>query len=87
MFKSLLNALIAWNQETNEREKLQHTYISLSVISLFVAGIVSLIDHQTGEDLLMITAAAAAIFFTNGVIWSLLQNAVSSKLSGRRRSK
>ncbi len=85
MFNSLYNALLEWNRSSDDRQKLQHTYIVLTVLSVIVAGIVSLVDNQSGQDMLLITVAAGAIFLVNAVIWSLLESTLLAKLSGRRK--
>lgn len=85
MFNALHNALIEWNRNADDRQKLQHTYFVIVVLSVIVAGIVSLIDNQSGQDILVITLAAAAIFLANAVIWSLVDSTIVSRLSGRRK--
>lgn len=85
MFSSMYNALLEWNRQTNDRQKLQHVYLSVAALSVVVAGIVSLIDPNTGQDLLGITAVAGTIFLVNAVLWALLESAVFTRLAGRRK--
>lgn len=85
MFNALYNALLEWYRNSDDRQKLQHTYMVLVVLSVVVAGLVSLVDSQTGQDMLLITAAAGAIFLVNAVVWSLLESTMLARLSGRRK--
>lgn len=85
MFNTLYNALLEWNRSADDRQKLQHVYLVLIVLSVVVAGIVSLIDNETGQDMLLITVATGAIFLVNAVVWSLLESTLVARLSGRRK--
>ena len=85
MFNALYNALLEWYRNSDDRQKLQHTYFVLAVFSVLVAGVVSLVDAQSGQDLLFITLAAGAIFLVNAVVWSLLESTLLARLSGRRK--
>ncbi len=85
MLSALYNALIEWNRNASDREKLQHTYLTILVISVVVAGLVSLIDVITGQDLLLVSAVAGAIYLVNAVVWALLESVVFTRLSGKRK--
>lgn len=85
MFSALYNALLEWNRQTSDRQKLQHVYLVITVVSVLVAGIVSLINYDTGQNLLIITAAAGVIFLVNAVLWALLDSTVFTRLAGRRK--
>jgi hypothetical protein len=85
MFNALYNAILEWNRTTDERQKLQHTYLTITVIVILIAGIVSLVDAQSGQDLLIVSVGAGAIFLVNAVLWSLLDSVVIARLSNRRK--
>lgn len=85
MFNALYNALLEWYRNSDDRQKLQHTYMVLTILSVIVAGIVSLVDAQSGQDMLFITIAAGAIFLVNAVVWSLVESTLLARLSGRRK--
>ena len=87
MFNTLYNALLEWNRTTNERQKLQHTYVTIAVVVVVVAGLVSLLDSETGQDMLIVSLAAAGIFLANAVLWSILDSVVIAKLSNRRKKQ
>lgn len=85
MFSSLYNALLEWNRQTDDRQKLQHAYLFITILSVLIAGVVSLIDSKTGHDLLIITAAAGMILLVNAVLWALLESTMFARLAGRRK--
>jgi hypothetical protein len=85
MFNALYNSLLEWNRTSDDRQKLQHLYLVIVVVSVIVAGIVSLVDNIAGQDLLIIPLVAGAIFLINAVLWSLLESTVVARLSGRRK--
>ena len=85
MFNTLYNAILEWNRSTDDRKKLQHTYVVITIISLFVAGLVSLLDAETGRDLLVVTVVAGGIYVANAVLWSLVDSFVVAKLTNRRK--
>jgi len=85
MFNALYNAILEWNRTTDERQKLQHTYLTITITVVLIAGIVSLVDAQSGQDLLIVSVGAGAIFLINAVLWSLLDSVIISRLSNRRK--
>ena len=85
MFSALYNSIIEWNRSTNERQKLQHAYLTIAVVILLVAGLIGLIDSQSGQDLLGVSLFAGAVFLANTVVWSLMDSLVVTKLSNRRK--
>ena len=87
MFSALYNSIIEWNRSTNERQKLQHAYLTIAVVILLVAGLISLIDSQSGQDLLGVSLFAGAVFLANTVVWSLMDSMVVTKLSNRRKKQ
>lgn len=76
MYKTLRDALTAWNKEANERQKLQSTYVAIVVVLLVVAGLVSLVNYDLSQKLLLAVFAAAGLFVINLVVWALLQSLV-----------
>ena len=76
MYKSLKKALQSWNDETNERQKLQHVYVALVIVLVVVAGLVGLVNYQLSQNILMLVFAAAVLFVTNTIVWALLQSLV-----------
>ena len=85
MFSSLHDALIEWNKATNDRAKLQHSYVALALIVFIVAGIVGLINYQYGQALLQIALVAIGAFLVNAFVWALLQSFVFTRLNAKSR--
>lgn len=86
MFETLKESLTAWNATTNDRAKLQHAYIVLAISLLVAAGVVGLINHGIGQNVLLLAIISAAMFLVNAVVWSLLQSAVLSRVGSRKTS-
>jgi cell division protein FtsW (lipid II flippase) len=82
--KTVLND---WNKSKTERQKLQHTYVALIVIAIVVAGLVSLVNPDRGQQLTMVALVALLAFFLNAVVWNLLQSGLLSRLNSRTRRK
>lgn len=86
MIESLKISLATWQTKTNDRAKLQHTYIIVAAGLLIVAGIVGLLNRTLGQNILGVAVLCAGMFLANAVVWSLLQSAVLSRISTRRPS-
>lgn len=85
MFSSVHNALIEWNKTTNDRAKLQHSYVAIALATFVVAGMVGLINYQYGQALLQIALVALGAFLVNAFVWALLQSFVFTRLSAKPR--
>lgn len=76
MGKTIRDILTAWHKDTTDRQKLQWTYLLVTLALLVVAGLVSLINYEISQRILIIVLATAAVFLVNTVIWALLQSLV-----------
>ncbi len=85
MLTGLNNALLEWFRNTTDRQKLQHAYIIIVILSVLVAGVVGLVDNSLGQDILVVTVAAGAIFLVNSLLWALFESTLLSRLSGRHK--
>lgn len=83
MYQSLISSLSSWNQETTDRQKLQHTYVGVAVLLLVTAGVIGLLNQPLGQQILAVAIAAAAIFLINAVAWALVQSFVLFRLNER----
>lgn len=81
MYQSIRQTLRDWSTETSDRQKLQHTYIATSVALLLVAGVLGLMNHALGQQVLAAAIIAAAVFLVNAVAWALLQSFVLLRLT------
>lgn len=77
MNQSLRKYLRNWNTDTNDRTKLQHAYIAITVIVVLASGILSLFDAPLGRTLVGVAVGALLIFITNGIVWALLHSATT----------
>jgi len=85
MLNDLKESLYRWGSSTNERTKLQHSYLFITIIVVLLAGIVSLINANLGHKLTFIALAAIVIYIINAVIWNLLNSILITKLPKSRK--
>ena len=74
MIDVIQQVLATWNSRTNDKQKLQQTYIGGAISLLLAAGLVSLLNYQAGQSMLLIALIAFGMFVVNGVVWALLQS-------------
>lgn len=82
MLKSANKFIEEWNQRTSERSKLQHAYVALAVTTLVVAGLVGLVDYDTGQKLVALAMVCAGVFIVNAIAWALLSGLVLVRING-----
>ena len=80
MYQQLLTYLAKWNNNSDDRHKLQHVYAFGGVIVMVIAGLVSLVSYEFGQALAGIALMAIAIFFINAIVWALLSAFMLTKL-------
>ncbi len=80
MFKTLITSLVTWNEATDSRVKLQHTYAVSAIILVMTAGVFGLVNYRIGQYLLTAAIVAAIVFLFNGIAWALLQSVVIGRL-------
>lgn len=86
MYQSIKQSLRDWSGETSDRQKLQHTYIAVAVALLLFAGVLGLMNHALGQQVLAAAIIAAAVFLANAVTWALLQSFVLLRLTVQPKS-
>jgi hypothetical protein len=84
MFESFKESLTTWHTRNSDRAKMQQTYIALAIVLLLAAGVIGLLNHELGQNILAVAIVCAGMFLVNAVVWSLLQSAVLSRISLRR---
>jgi multisubunit Na+/H+ antiporter MnhC subunit len=84
MFDSIKAAMVTWRTSSDDRTKMQHTYIAIAVALLLAAGLVGLINRELGERILTLALMSAAVFLINAVVWSLLQSAILARVPSRK---
>jgi uncharacterized membrane protein len=83
-FNTFLNN---WHAGKNERQKLQHLYLLLSIAIVLIAGILSLFSASIGQTMVKVALFTADVFLSNAIVWNLLQATVLSKLTARAKRK
>lgn len=86
MIESINEFLSKWKTNSNDRVKLQHTYLATAVALVLAAGIVGLVNYGIGQQLLAVAVVCAGVFLANAVVWSLLQSAVLLRLGSSRKT-
>ena len=80
MFETIKTFLSNWNATKGERQKLQHTYLVLSLIIVLTAGLMSLVNPQLGQAVVRFALVAITVYFVNAVVWNLLESSFLAKL-------
>ena len=86
MITTIHEILINWNKKNNERVKLQHAYFALIIALVIIAGLVSLLNVETGRQLLIIGSVIGVVFVVNAVAWALLESFILRKVATKPRS-
>lgn len=87
MYQQLLTYLDKWNEVTDERHKLQHTYAFGGVAVLVLAGLIGLFNYNLGQGLMIIGLMAIAVYFINGIVWALVTAFVLLRLDAKQAEK
>lgn len=80
MFENVRTAIMQWNQRTTDRQKLQHTYVALLGVVIFVAGLVSLFNASRSRQLMYVALALITTLVVNYIAWGLLKSSLLDKL-------
>lgn len=86
MFESLRTAVTEWNQRTNDKQKLQQSHVALLLVTVFLAGVVSLFNDTRSRQLMYVALALITTFVVNFVVWNLLKTSVFDKLPRQART-
>ncbi len=76
MFSNLISIVHEWNETTDSRKKLQHTYLTATVVLVVAAGIIGLINYDLGQKILLAAFISLVVFVINAVVWALVQSLV-----------
>lgn len=69
-----------WNDQKNQRLKLQQSYIILAILGFIATGILSLVDVKYVHLTASLSGLAIAIFLINTIVWTVIDLIVSPKL-------
>ena len=87
MLHSVKESLVRWNEQTTDRQKLQHAYAGVATVLVLAAGVLGLLNHSLGQQVLAVSIASAAIFLINAVAWALLQSFILLRLAVQPKSE
>jgi membrane associated rhomboid family serine protease len=87
MFEEFLKTLNTWNSTKSERQKLQHTYLALTLVIILISGVISLFRTKYGHDVVKLAVASVVIYGANAIVWGLLESSIINKLSSRPRKR
>ncbi len=69
-----------WNDDRNQRTKLQQAYITVAVLLSAVAGMFVLVNADISRVLVLVAVGLAGVYIANAAMWLLLDSIVSPKL-------
>ena len=85
MFESLSESMRLWHKNNDGRAKLQHTFLTVTIVLVLAAGLIGLINPDLGQNILSFALVTASVFLINAVVWALLESAVLARLGGSNR--
>ena len=86
MFESLSESLKLWNKNNDDRAKLQHAFLFLTIALVVLAGLIGLLNIELGQNILGLALVAGGVYLINAVAWALLQSFVLTHISSNRRN-
>ena len=75
-----------WKRNTNERQKLQVVYAAVIIITVALAGIISLLNPTVGRDVLNVSFVAFCLLVFNTLTWALINMWIGYSDNGSRRT-
>ena len=83
MLELIKRGLITWNEQKNQRLKLQQTYVALAIISLTIGGGLILISNSAAHLAASIAGIVGVVFLVNSVAWTVLDAIIAPRLPSR----
>lgn len=74
MNETIIQALRQWHAEHDARQKLQHLYIVIIFSTLVLAGLISLVNYQIGQNILLIASVGALVYMVNLITWAMFDS-------------
>lgn len=78
--QTIKQLLASWNNEKDQRLKMQRAYFVLAVFTAVIAGLTTLVNFELGRILTMLAGFLAVIFIANAIIWALIDAFVVQKI-------
>lgn len=80
MVELIKRGLISWNEQKNQRLKLQQAYVALAIISLTIGGGLILISNSAAHLATSIAGIVGVVFLVNSVAWTVLDAIIAPRL-------
>ncbi len=80
MYEFIKQSLSSWNYQKDQRRKLQQAYLTVVLIGLILAGLLTLLNVPQSRLSAMIAAGFAVVYLVNGIAWALLEAFVAPNL-------
>lgn len=74
----------AWRQNYNQFQRLQICYVSIALVSVVLAGLITLLNQSAGQTILIVTKVSLLTFVMNAVLNSFLPQSGKSKQIKRK---
>lgn len=74
----------AWRQNYNQFQRLQICYVSIALVSVVLAGLITLLNQSAGQTILVVTKVSLLTFVMNAVLNSFLPQSGKSKQIKRK---
>lgn len=80
MYEFIKQSLSSWSHQKDQRRKLQQAYLTVVLIGLILAGLLTLLNVPQSRLAAMIAAGFAVVYLVNGIAWALLEAFVAPNL-------
>ena len=80
MYEFIKQSLSSWSHQKDQRRKLQQAYLTVVLIGLILAGLLTLLNVPQSRLSAMIAAGFAVVYLVNGIAWALLEAFVAPNL-------
>jgi len=85
MFEQFKESLASWKKNYSERQQMQHAYLMITLLVVLVSGVVSLLNQDLGQSLVLVAVLAGGIFLINAIVWSILESSVIAKIGRKKK--
>ena len=87
MIELFKRVLFYWNDEKNQRSKLQQAYFATIILLVLVAGLMTLFSPTLGQHIMIVAAGFAGVYLVNAVAWALLDGLAIRKIDTLKRTE
>lgn len=87
MIELFKQVLFYWNDEKNQRSKLQQAYFATIIVLALTAGLITLLSPIVGQHIMIVAAGFAGVYLVNAIAWTLLDGIVIRKIDTLKRTE